>query len=89
MLQIHQTCLQVRCGFHRFVKLISYHPGRHLEYQILSDALAASWDATRMMSATEESVKSAFYMQIPGVSRPKENFLIFFVINCHFGGHFA
>ena len=30
--QIHQTCLQVRCGSHGFVKLISYHPGRHLEY---------------------------------------------------------
>ena len=42
-----------------------------------------------MMSVTEESVKSAFYMQIPGVGRPRENFLIFFVINCHFGGHFA
>ena len=27
----HQTCLQVRCGSHGFVKLISYHPGRHLE----------------------------------------------------------
>ena len=32
MLQIHQTCLQVRCGSHVFVKLINYHPGRHLEY---------------------------------------------------------
>ena len=32
VLQIHQACLQVRCGSHRFVKLISYHPGRHLEY---------------------------------------------------------
>ena len=42
-----------------------------------------------MMSVTQESVKSAFYMQIPGVCRPRENFLIFFLINCHFGGHFA
>ena len=42
-----------------------------------------------MMSAAEESVKLAFYMQIPGVCQPRENFLIFCVINCHFGGHFA
>ena len=43
MLQIHQTCLQVRGGSQGFVKLISYHPEPHLEYiyQILSDALAA------------------------------------------------
>ena len=56
MLQIHQTCLQARYGSNGLVKLISYHPGRH----ILSDALAASWDVTWMMCATEESVKSAF-----------------------------
>ena len=32
LLKIHQTCLQVgRCS-HRFVKLVGYHPGRHLEY---------------------------------------------------------
>ena len=31
-LQIHQTCLQIRCVSHGFVKLINYHPGRHLEY---------------------------------------------------------
>ena len=30
--KIHQTCLQVRCGYHGSVKLISYYPGRHLEY---------------------------------------------------------
>ena len=43
MLQIHQTCLQVRCGSHGFVKLVSNQPGRHLElFQILSDASAAS-----------------------------------------------
>ena len=32
MLKINQTCLQVRCGSHGFVKFMSYHPGRHLEY---------------------------------------------------------
>ena len=43
MLQIHQTRLYVRCGSHGFVKLISYHPGRHLEYiKFLVDALAVS-----------------------------------------------
>ena len=42
-----------------------------------------------MMSVTQESVKSAFYMQIPEFAGLRENFLIFFVINCHFGGHFA
>ena len=41
-----------------------------------------------MVYVTEESVKSAFYLQIPGVCRASENFLIFFfAINCHFGGH--
>ena len=32
VLQIHKVCLQARCGSHGFVKLISYHPGRHIEY---------------------------------------------------------
>ena len=32
MLQIHQTCIQVRYSSLRFVKLISYQPGRHLEH---------------------------------------------------------
>ena len=30
--KIHQTCLHVGCGSHRFVKLVSYHPGCHLKY---------------------------------------------------------
>ena len=34
LIQIHQTCLQVRCRSHGFVKLVSYHPGHHLEYII-------------------------------------------------------
>ena len=42
-----------------------------------------------MVYVTEESVKSAFYLQIPGVCRASENFLIFFAINCDFGGHFV
>ena len=31
-LQMHQTCPQVGLCSNVFVKLISYHPGRHLEY---------------------------------------------------------
>ena len=32
-----------------------------------------------MVYVTEGSVKSAFYLQIPGVCRASENFLIFFL----------
>ena len=32
MVQIHQTCLQVGCRSHGFVKLVGYQSGRHLEY---------------------------------------------------------
>ena len=42
-----------------------------------------------MMSVTQESVKSAFCMQIPGVCRSQGKFSYIFVINCHFGGHFV
>ena len=42
MLQIHQICLQVRCG----------SQGHQLHH----------WDVTRMMTVTQESVKSAFCM---------------------------
>ena len=48
-------------------------------YQILSDASAV----------TQESVKSAFCMQIPGVCQSEGKFSYIFVINCHFGGHFV
>ena len=34
LLQFHQTCLQVGFRSHRVVKLVRYHPGRHLEYII-------------------------------------------------------
>ena len=42
-----------------------------------------------MMSVTEESVKSAFRMQFPGVCQSQGIFICIFVINCHFGGHFV
>ena len=42
-----------------------------------------------MMSVTQESVKSAFCMQIPGVCQSQGKFSHIFVINCHFGGHFV
>ena len=32
LLQMHQTWLQVGLCSHGFVKLVGYHPGRHLEY---------------------------------------------------------
>ena len=42
-----------------------------------------------MMSVTQESVKSAFCMQIPGVCQSQGIFSNIVVINCHFGGHFV
>ena len=42
-----------------------------------------------MMSVTQELVKSAFCMQIPGVCRSHGYCFYNFVINCHFGGHFV
>ena len=42
-----------------------------------------------MMSVTQESVKSAFCMQILEFAGLRENFHIVFVISCHFGGHFC
>ena len=42
-----------------------------------------------MMSVSQESVKSAFCMQIPGVCGSEVKFSYIFVINCHFGGHFV
>ena len=66
MLQIHLICLQVRCGSHGYVKLISYQPGGHLEnvkFWVMHQL--HHWNVTRMMSVTQESVKSAFCMQIP------------------------
>ena len=32
LLQIHQTCLQVEYCSHTVLKLVGYHPGRHLVY---------------------------------------------------------
>ena len=61
---IRYVANQVRRGYHWFVKLISYQPGRHLEYIKL---LMHHSDVTRMMSVTKESVKSAFCIQISGV----------------------
>ena len=74
-LQIHQTYLQVRCGSHGYVKLISYQPGRHLEY--IKFRVMHHWVITRMMSVTEKISKSAFCMQFPEVPSLRENFLIF------------
>ena len=37
-----------------------------------------------MMSVTQESVKSAFCMQNPGVCQSQGKFSYIFVINCHF-----
>ena len=42
-----------------------------------------------MMSVTQESVKLAFCMQFAGVYWSQGKFLIFLVINCHFGGYFV
>ena len=42
-----------------------------------------------MMSVTEESVQSAFYMQIPGVCRSQGEFSYSFSNKLPFGGHFA
>ena len=42
-----------------------------------------------MMSVTQESVKSAFSFQSLEFAGLDENFLIFFVINFHFGGSFV
>ena len=69
---MHQACLQVRCCSHGFGKLISYKPGRHLEYIKLHH-----WDVTMMMSVTQESVKSALCMQFPGVCLSQAFFLYF------------
>ena len=53
-------------------------------YQILSDEeMLQGW------CLTQESIKSALYMRIPGVCGSQWKFLIFFVINCHFGGNFV
>ena len=62
MLQVHQTCLQVRCGSHGIVL--------NLSATILDTILNIS-NSERciscMISVAQESVKSAFYMRIPGV----------------------
>ena len=47
------------------------------------------WDVTRMMSVTQESVKSAFCMQFTWVCQSQGKGSYIFVINCHFGGHFV
>ena len=41
------------------------------------------------MFVTQESVKTALWMQIPGVCRSQGTFSYFFVINGQVGGHFA
>ena len=57
------------------LKLVSYHPGCHLEYIKFSMMHQLHHlDVTRMMSVTQESVKLAFCMQIAGVYRSKGNF---------------
>ena len=58
-------------------------------YQILSHASAASLGCYKDESVTQESVKSAFCMQIPGVCQSQGIFSYIFVINCHFGCHFV
>ena len=42
-----------------------------------------------MMSVTQESVRSAFCVESVEFAGLRENVLIYFVINCHFGGHFV
>ena len=42
-----------------------------------------------MMSVTQESVISAFCIESVEFAGLRENVLTFFVINCHFGGHFV
>ena len=47
------------------------------------------WDVTRIMSVPQESVKSVFCMQIPGVCWSQGKFSYIFVINCQFGRPFC
>ena len=42
-----------------------------------------------MMSVTLKSVKVAFACKSLEFAGLRENFLILFLINCHFGGHFS
>ena len=71
----HQICLQVRCSSHGFEKLISYHPECHLEYiKFWAMHCLHHWDVTSMMFVTQEAVKSAFCMQIPGVCQCQGKF---------------
>ena len=80
-----QTCLQIRCGSHGFVKLISYQPGRHLEYiKFWVMHKLHHWDVTSNSSISKISILHAN----PWIFRSLWKFSYIFVINCHFGGHF-
>ena len=62
------TCLQVRCRFYGFVKLVSYHPGRHLElYQIMSVASVASLWCYKDDVCNLRISKISICINIPGV----------------------
>jgi len=57
----------------RFVVIVGYHPGRHLEY--IKCWVMQEWqhsNMTRMMFEIQESVKKALWMQIPGLCQSQE-----------------
>ena len=63
---------------HRFVKLVSYHPGCQLEYiKFRMMHKEYHWDVTTIMFVIEDSVKLALFMQINGVCWSQESFLFF------------
>ena len=67
LLQIHITCLLVRCCSRWFVNLSAKLDAilniSNSEWCVNSN----HWDVTRMISVIQESVKFEFCMQIPGV----------------------
>ena len=55
-------------------KLVGYHPGCHPKYNKY-----CMMHVTRMISVIQKSLKLVFYMQIPGFTGLREDFLIFFL----------
>ena len=68
------------CTLTYFVKLVGYHPGRHLEnIKFWWMHLYHHWDVTTIMFVIQVSVKLAFCMRIPGVCLSQGRFSYIFV----------
>ena len=88
LLQIHQTCLQVRCFSRWFINLSATILDAFLNISNSEWCMNSNhWDVTRMISVIQVSVILEFCMQIHGVYWSQVKFSYIFLINCHLGGH--